>query len=80
LFACSGSYCQRHSDVYKEGDRYRATLYNKLERIDLGFFDSAEDAAIAYNEKSQEIFGRTKSLNKVEVPSTTTEVENLSPK
>jgi len=54
--------------VYKEGDKYRATLYNKTERIDLGFFDSAEKAAMAYNEKSVEIFGRTKSLNKVEVP------------
>jgi len=52
--------------VYREGEKYRATLYNKLERIDLGFFESAEDAALAYNEKSQEIFGRTKSLNKVD--------------
>ncbi len=52
--------------VYREGDRFRATLYNKTERIDLGFFDSAEDAAVAYNEKSVEIFGRTKSLNRIE--------------
>jgi hypothetical protein len=65
--------------VYKEGDRFRATLYNKLERIDLGFFDSAEDAALAYNEKSQEIFGRTKSLNRVETPSIPTEVVNHTP-
>lgn len=51
--------------VYKEGDRYRATLYNKAERIDLGFFETAEDAAVAYNQKSEEIFGRTRSLNRI---------------
>lgn len=52
--------------VYREGDRYRATLYNRNERIDIGFFESAEEAAMAYNQKSIEIFGRTRSLNKVE--------------
>lgn len=51
--------------VYKEGERFRATLYNKSERIDLGFFETAEEAALAYNLKSEEIFGRTRSLNKV---------------
>jgi hypothetical protein len=52
--------------VYKEGDRYRATLYNRSERIDIGFFSTPEEAALAYNQKSMEIFGRTRSLNKVE--------------
>jgi hypothetical protein len=52
--------------VYKEGERYRATLYNRSERIDIGFFETPEEAAIAYNEKSMEIFGRTRSLNKIE--------------
>ena len=56
--------------VYKEGDRYRATLYNRSERIDIGFFQTPEEAALAYNQKSMEIFGRTRSLNKV---------DNLSP-
>jgi hypothetical protein len=54
--------------VYKEGDRYRATLYNRSERIDIGFFQTPEEAAMAYNEKSMEIFGRTRSLNKIENP------------
>jgi hypothetical protein len=52
--------------VYKEGTRFRATLYNKTERYDLGFFETPEEAAKAYNLKSEEIFGRTKSLNQVE--------------
>lgn len=59
--------------VYKEGDRFRATLYNKTERIDLGFFETAEEAALAYNLKSEEIFGRTRSLNKVKPDQVTTQ-------
>ncbi|AZQ63601.1 Pathogenesis-related transcriptional factor and ERF protein [Flammeovirga pectinis] len=45
---------------------YRSVLYSKGERFDLGLFPSAESAAQAYNKKSQELFGKTKSLNKVE--------------
>ncbi|NME67697.1 AP2/ERF family transcription factor [Flammeovirga aprica] len=42
---------------------YRAVLYSKGERYDLGLFPSAESAAEAYNQKSKELFGKTKSLN-----------------
>jgi hypothetical protein len=45
-------------------NRYRAVLYHNKNRIDLGLFSSAEDAAKAYNKKSRELFGATKSLNK----------------
>ena len=45
---------------------YRAVIYTDSERYDLGLFPSAEDAAAAYNEKSLELFGKTKSLNRVE--------------
>jgi len=44
---------------------YRAVLYTSNERFDLGLFNSPEDAAEAYNNKSKELFGKTKSLNKV---------------
>lgn len=47
-------------------NRYRAVLYNNKERLDLGLFTTAEEAAEAYNSKSKELFGKTKSLNKVE--------------
>ena len=47
-------------------NRYRAVLYNKKSRIDLGLFSTAEAAAEAYNEKSKVLFGSTKSLNKIE--------------
>ena len=45
---------------------YRAVLYTDNERYDLGLFPSAEEAAKAYNLKSEELFGKTKSLNKVQ--------------
>ncbi|MCO5230511.1 MAG: hypothetical protein M9958_05065 [Chitinophagales bacterium] len=46
-------------------NRYRAVLYNQKKRIDLGLYGSATDAAEAYNKKSEELFGNTKSLNKL---------------
>lgn len=63
--------------VYKEGDRFRATLYNRSERIDLGFFHTAEEAAIAYNRKSEEIFGRTRSLNKLVPENEVQEIQTI---
>jgi hypothetical protein len=47
-------------------NRYRAVLYNNKSRIDLGLFASAEAAAEAYNRKSKELFGATRSLNRIE--------------
>lgn len=51
--------------VCKEGNRYRAVIYNGSQKIDLGFFDTPETAALAYNKKSEELFGRTRSLNNI---------------
>lgn len=51
--------------VTKENKRYRANLYHKGVNYNLGFFKTAEEAAKAYNKKSRELFGETKSLNKI---------------
>lgn len=48
-------------------EAYRAVLYSDGERYDLGIFASANEAADAYNKKSIELFGETKSLNKIEL-------------
>lgn len=45
---------------------YRAVLYTSTDRYDLGLFRTAEEAAKAYNLKSEELFGKTRSLNKIE--------------
>jgi hypothetical protein len=49
--------------VYQDGNSYRATLYHGKDRYELGFFKNAEDAARAYNTKSEALFGQTRSLN-----------------
>ncbi len=51
--------------VTKENNRYRANLYHKKVNHNLGFFKTAEEAAKAYNKKSRELFGETRSLNKI---------------
>lgn len=50
--------------VHKNRDRYQAVIYNNCKRIDLGHFDTAEEAAMAYNNKSMELFGETIGINK----------------
>ncbi|GAA4845292.1 HNH endonuclease [Algivirga pacifica] len=45
---------------------YRAVLYTSNERYDLGLFSTPEEAAKAYNLKSEELFGKTKSLNRLD--------------
>mgnify|MGYP001049092061 CR=1 FL=1 len=46
-------------------NNFRAVLYTSNQRHDLGLFPSAEEAAEAYNKKSEELFGKTKSLNRL---------------
>ncbi|UZR93955.1 AP2 domain-containing protein [Chondrinema litorale] len=49
--------------VSKDGNKFRAVIYDKGERIYLGMYSTAEEAAKAYDEESFKRFGLTKSLN-----------------
>ncbi len=49
--------------VSKDGQRFRAVLYDAGERIYLGVFSSELEAAKAYDEESYNRFGITNSLN-----------------
>jgi hypothetical protein len=49
--------------VTEENGRFRAILHHKRKPINLGLFETAEQAAAAYNAKSLELFGPTPSLN-----------------
>jgi len=51
--------------VTKEKNRFRAVIYHERKAFNLGFFDTPEEAAKAYNKKSRELFGETGSLNNV---------------
>jgi hypothetical protein len=45
--------------------RFRARIVHNRQRIYLGYFDSEEDAARAYNTKAAELFGEFAYLNPV---------------
>ncbi len=49
--------------VSKDGNKYRAILYDNRERIYIGRYETPEEAAIAYNEESIKRFGKTAGLN-----------------
>ncbi|MGB0918192.1 MAG: hypothetical protein ACPGU4_11420 [Flavobacteriales bacterium] len=51
--------------VTKEKNRFRAVIYHERKAHNLGFYDTAEEAAKAYNKKSRELFGETGSLNEI---------------
>jgi len=51
--------------VVKHSNKYQAIIYVERKPVFIGSYDTAKEAAIAYNEKSKELFGETKSLNKI---------------
>lgn len=54
--------------VRKDGTRFRATIYVNRKAIHIGMYDTAEEAALAYNQKSVEYFGNDGKLNSVSLP------------
>lgn len=58
-----------------ERNKYRAVLYMGEQKYDLGFFKTAEEAANAYNKKSEELFGKTRNLNVIGKPRNTNNPE-----
>jgi len=50
--------------VHKYKDKYQAIIYDNCKRIALGYYDTPEEAALAYNQKSLELFGETIGLQK----------------
>ena len=52
-----------YTGVYKENSRYRAVISVNKKTIHIGRFDTPEEAAKAYNEKSKEIFGDEGKIN-----------------
>lgn len=49
--------------VVQDGNRFRAVIYKDRKPINIGSFDTVEAAAEAYNSKSKELYGNTRSLN-----------------
>jgi len=52
-----------YTGVYKENSRYRAVISVNRKSIHIGMFETAEEAALAYNQKSKELFGEDGKVN-----------------
>jgi len=54
-----------YTGVYQESTRYRAVISYKGKSIHIGMYDTAEEAADAYNQKSQEYYGEDGKINSI---------------
>ena len=54
-----------YTGVYKENNRYRAVISINRKSVHIGMFDTPEEAALAYNKKSKELYGDDGKLNVV---------------
>ena len=52
-----------YTGVYKENNRFRAVISKNRKSIHIGMFGTAEEAAMAYNKKSIELYGQAGKLN-----------------
>ena len=52
-----------YTGVYKENSRYRAVISVNRKSVHIGMFDTPEEAALAYNKKSRELFGDDGKIN-----------------
>lgn len=54
-----------YTGVYKENNRYRAVISVNRRSVHIGMFGTAEEAALAYNKKSLELYGKLGKINKI---------------
>jgi hypothetical protein len=54
-----------YTGVYQENNRFRAVISINRKSVHLGMYDTAEEAAEAYNRKSRELFGENGKVNKI---------------
>lgn len=55
----------KHKGVDFDRNKYRARIYKDGKSINLGRYDTEEEAAIVYNNKAKELFGNYASLNNI---------------
>ncbi len=54
-----------YTGVYYENNKYRAVISVNNRSLHIGMYDTAEEAASAYNQKSKEIYGTEGKFNKI---------------
>lgn len=56
-----------YTGVYKENNRYRAVISVDRKSVHIGMYATPEEAAIAYNKKSRELYGDNGKINVIKV-------------
>lgn len=69
-----------YTGVYKENNRYRAVISINKKSIHLGMYDTAEEAALAYNKKSRELYGEEGKQNILKQKKSVEKDEEKTPK
>ncbi len=59
-----------YTGVYQENKKYRAIISINGKAVHLGMFDTPEQAALAYNKKSKELYGEKAKINEIAQKST----------
>ncbi len=54
-----------YTGVYREHNRFRAVISIRGKSIHIGMFDTAEEAAAAYNKVSKETYGEEGKINRI---------------
>ncbi len=57
-----------YTGVYQENNRFRAVISVNKKSIHIGMFDTAEEAALAYNKMSKQLYGEIGKQNKIKSP------------
>ncbi len=52
-----------YTGVYQENNRYRAVISIDRKSVHIGMYATAEEAALAYNKKSRELYGEDGKIN-----------------
>ena len=65
-----------YTGVYSENNRYRAVISVNRKSVHIGMFNTPEEAALAYNKKSKELFGENGKQNVIKLPGRAAEAES----
>ncbi len=68
-----------YTGVYKENNRYRAVISINRKSVHIGMYATAEEAALAYNKKSRELYGENGKINVIK-PKSKRELEKAKQK
>lgn len=67
-----------YTGVYKENNRYRAVISKDRRSIHIGMYATPEEAALAYNKKSIELYGKEGKINVIRPHSSSGDSEEMS--